>query len=47
MNQIKEETLNLLINYLIQQPFKDVAGLIQAIQTDLQTEDKASVDADK
>lgn len=33
---MKPETLNAVINYLIQQPYKDVAGLLQMIQQDLQ-----------
>ncbi|MCR8874874.1 hypothetical protein [Phocaeicola barnesiae] len=39
---IKEETLNAVLNYLVQQKYKDVAVLIQLIQTDLnyQEEDK-------
>lgn len=34
------ETLNAVINYLIQQPYKDVAGLLQMIQQDLQPKDE-------
>lgn len=39
---IKEETLNAVLNYLVQQKYKDVVVLIQLIQTDLnyQEEDK-------
>lgn len=32
---IKEETLNAVLNYLVQQQYKDVAVLIQLIQSDL------------
>lgn len=30
----------LVINYLVQQPYKDVAGLLQMVQQDLQTKEE-------
>lgn len=33
---LKEQTLNTIINYLVSQPYKDVAGILQMIQQDLQ-----------
>lgn len=32
---MKTETLNAIINYLVQQPYKDVVELLKMIQTDL------------
>ena len=29
-----------IINYLVQQPYKDVAGLLQMVQQDLQTKEE-------
>lgn len=40
MKTMKPETLNAIINYLVQQPYKDVAGLLQMIQQDLQSKEK-------
>lgn len=47
VNEIKqhitEETdrvINAIINYLVQQPYKDVAGLLQMVQQDLQTKEE-------
>lgn len=34
--QLTEQTLNTIINYLVTQPYKDVAGIISMIQQDLQ-----------
>lgn len=40
MIQIKEETLNIIINYLVYQPYKDVYNIIQMIQNDIQENNK-------
>lgn len=37
---IKEETLNAVLNYLVQQQYKDVAVLIQLIQSDLSNKEE-------
>lgn len=41
---MKTETLNAIINYLVQQPYKDVAGLLQMIQQDLQPKEEPAED---
>ena len=40
MKRMSEQTINAIINYLVQQPYKDVAGLLQMIQQDLQSKEK-------
>lgn len=44
---MKPETLNAIINYLVQQPYKDVAGLLQMIQQDLQPKEEPEEKPDK
>lgn len=40
MIQIKEETLNIIINYLVCQEYKDVYQIINIIQNDIQENNK-------
>ena len=40
MKRMSEQTINAIINYLVQQPYKDVAGLLQMVQQDLQTKEE-------
>lgn len=37
--QLTEQTLNTIINYLATQPYKDVAGIINMIQQDIQSKE--------
>lgn len=39
---MKEQTLNALFNYLVQQPYKDVAVLLQMIQEDLNSKEEVT-----
>lgn len=41
---MKPETINAIINYLVHQPYKDVAGLIQMIQQDLKSKEEPAED---
>ena len=40
MKRMSEQTINAIINYLVLQPYKDVAGLLQMVQQDLQTKEE-------
>ncbi len=40
MKRMSEQTIIAIINYLVQQPYKDVAGLLQMVQQDLQTKEE-------
>ena len=41
--KIKESTLNAVLNYLSEQPYKSVVGLIQAVSADIQANKTESI----
>ena len=40
MKRMSEQTINAIINFLVQQTYKDVAGLLQIEQQDIQTKEE-------
>ena len=40
MKRMSEQTINAIINYLFQKPYKDVAGMLQIVHQDLQTKEE-------